>query len=199
MRILPLVLLAACLLFAGCSTGVVSKNPLSSPKAAIADPRLEGLWRARDGSCYEYFAFGNHSNRGDNLLLRFEKSGNQLGSSNSMKFFVTRTKAHSYLNMNHDYGRDGNEEKPSLNQDDYTFLEYYFSKRGDLVVSEPNDDLFKTAVKDGKLQGQVSDKDSWGPNPYLTDSSDHILTFIESSDPKEIFWPAYKFVRIGGP
>jgi hypothetical protein len=208
-RILPLILLAASLLLSGCVDDVVSVQPLSSPKTATPDSRLEGLWRAKDGSGYDYFAFGRHAGQGNgaNLLLKFGSSGanspenDQIGWSNSMNFFVTRTKNHRYLNMSKDYERYGGDNNPRLNQDDYVFLEYHFSKRGDLLLSTLSNDFFTKAINDKKLRGEVIDE-SFIINtsyPYLTDSSDHILSFIEASDPEKIFISPTKFTRIGGP
>jgi len=193
MRILPLILLAASLLLSGCTSGVVSKNPLSSPKFATTDPRLEGLWRAKVGSGYDYFAFGKVSAKGINLFLQFGKPGD-LASSNSTNFFVTRTPRHSYLNISNDYERDANADKPSLNQDDYTFLEYHITNRGDLILSWLDPDIFTKAIAAGKLRGNSNSS-----YPYLTDSSDHILTFIEASDPKKMFFPLSKLTRTGAP
>jgi len=187
-----LVFAAAALLLSGCVNGVVSKNPLSSPKFAATDPRIEGLWRVNGlPGYYDYFAFGSHSYEGNNLFVQFGNPG-YLPTSNSTNFFVTRTKRHNYLNLNNDFERDANNAKPTLDQDDYTFLEYHFTNRGELVLSWLSGDLFTKAIKDGRLQGNYSET-------YLTDSSAHILAFIEVSDPKQIFIPLWKFTRISAP
>ena len=199
------ILLTLLLLLSGCETGVVSKNPLSSPHSAMRDPRIEGLWRARDGSGYEYIAYGAHGSRGANLIVKFGKTfandptSDQLGWSNTMNFFVTRTKKHNYLNVNNNYDRNGTDTEPTVNEPDYKFLEYHFTSRGDLILSDFKDDPFSKAVAAGKLKGKAILELNNYSYMYLTDSSAHILSFTEAANPREIFVPILKLTKIGSP
>ena len=199
-----LFLLVVSLLLSGCETVVVSKNPLSSPDSAAVDPRLEGLWRAKDGSYYEYVAFGSHAARGANLIVKFGKSfanspsSDQLGWSNSMNFFVTRTRRRNYLNLSNNFERSGADGEPRVPVRGYVFVAYHLSKPGELVIAELQGDFIAKAVKEGKLKGETKD-DGFGPKTFLTDSSDHIAAFIEASKTEEVFGPSQKLFKIGAP
>ena len=85
----------ATLLLPACTTGEVkSRHPLSSAYTAFPDPRLEGLWRVKDGSSYTYITFGSHDYRGRNLLLSFGNvnipHSGQTGFSDAADIFITR-------------------------------------------------------------------------------------------------------------
>jgi hypothetical protein len=198
------LLLAVSLLLSGCETVVVSKNPLSSPDSAVVDPRLEGLWRARDGSYYEYVAFGSHAARGANLIVKFGKSfakspgSDQLGWSSSMNFFVTRAKRRNYLNLSNRFERSGVDGEPRVFVRGYMFVAYHFARPGEVVIAELQADFIAKAVKEGKLKGKTQD-DGFGPNTFLTDSSEHLTAFIEASKTEEVFGPPQKLFKIGAP
>lgn len=197
MRPIPLTILVLSIILSGCTTGVKSIHPLSSPATAVPDPRLEGLWRAKDDSKYLYIAYGPHATQSVNLILKFGKvpGADQLGYTESMNFFVTRTENHDYLNLNNDLfrladGSSSTEASPKA----YRFALYRFSKRGTLVLSMLNGKGFSRAVSAKKLKG-----DYFEDYLLLKDSPEHILSFIESSNPKDLCDPPQKFIKIGGP
>ena len=193
-----MILLAIFPLMTGCVT-VESKNPLSSPRLAVPDKRLEGLWRNGDGkagSGYLYIAYRPH---GEASVLSFgpdDKSG--IGTM-QYDFFVTHGPKHDYLNLSHavDHMQGAIHRDRSGN---YTFVEYHFTWLGQLVYRQVEGGTFSQAVEHGKLRGKLTyDKKTKGvTNTLLTDSSEHILKFIESSKPEDVLGAPQKYSRIGG-
>jgi hypothetical protein len=191
MRFLPLFLLAVSLLLSACA--VESEKPLSSPRYADRDPRLEGLWRVKldeKDIVYFYIAYGPGAD-GSIMLFGKDKTGM---STMSWDFFVTRTPKHAYLNMiplievNHGHVRS----RPSKMN---TFAEYRFSWSGQLVVSSVGGEVFSKAVKEGKLHGKT--------DPFTTtishERSERVLAFIETSRPEDVFMKSWTATKIGSP
>jgi hypothetical protein len=137
-------------------------------------------------------------------------------------FFVTRTAKHNYLNLSRGI-TTANGQTHIDHTGRYTFVEYHFSWRGRLVYSYIDGPGLASAVQSGKLKGKVtsdsksnatdtltwrldrasgggvtSDLKSNSTDTLLKDSSEHILGFIESSKPQDVFGMASKFDKIGG-
>jgi len=163
----------------------------------MRDPRLEGLWRSKTGSGYEYIAYGPH---GQGSILSFLKDKDGL-TYDSTDFFVTRTPAHDYLNLRHELLRGTGGPTLSDTSDAWSFSVYYFSRRGRLVVTPLDGDGFYRAVKQGKLRGENHDDifaSPFDPRTLLKDSSTHILHFIESSKPEALFGTPLSLSKISG-
>ena len=62
-------------------------------------------------------------------------------------------------------------------------------------------DAFPQAVEHGRLRGKLTyDKQTKKvTNTLLTDTPQHILAFIESSKPVDVFAAPQKYRKIGGP
>ena len=191
MRFLPLFALAISLLLSACA--VESEKPLSSPRYADRDLRLEGLWRIKldeKDTAYFYVAYGPGAH-GSIMLFGKDKTG--MGAM-SWDFFVTRTPKHAYLNMIPfvEVSRGHVRPHPS---NMYTFEEYRFSWRGQLVVSSVGGEVFSKAVKAGKLHG----KTDLFTTTISHEPSARVLAFIETSRPEDVFMKSWTATKIGSP
>ena len=190
LQVLRVFLLTLPLALSGC--GVEADRPLSSPRYAERDPRLEGLWRANleKNTFYFYVAYGPGA-YGSILLFGKDEKGMSAGT---FDFFVTRTSKRTYLNLRPRVEIAADRLRPQKSRM-YRFEEYHFSWFGQLVVSDLNGEAFSKAIDQGILHGKV--------DPFeVTIShtpSDRILSFIESSKPEDVFKKAYTATKIGGP
>lgn len=185
-------------LVSGCSS-VESVHPLSSPRTAVHDDRLGGLWAVADnkGNVSEYL-YVNFGSGGSGKLMTFGGFEDGELDRSQFDFFVTRTAKHNYLNLSRGI-TTVNGQTHIDHTGRYTFVEYHFSWRGQLVYSNVDGPGLVTAVQSGKLKGKVtSDSKSNSTDTLLKDSSEHILGFIESSKPQDVFGVASKFDKIGG-
>lgn len=194
MRVLPLIILGILPLLSACST-VESERPLSPPRLAVRDPRLEGLWRARgkDLTMYTYIAYGP---KGEGSMVDFGKDDTG-AMSMSADFFVTRTGKHEYLNLSNRLGSahgHAHTDHPGT----YTFTEVRFTWLGRLVITSVDGAGFAKAVKEGRLRGRViEDKKGNATDTLLKDSGERILGFIEGAKPEDVLGTPVKFSRIG--
>jgi hypothetical protein len=191
MRFLPLFAFAVSLLLSACA--VESEKPLSSPRYADKDPRLEGLWRVKldeKDTVYLYIAYGPRAH-GSIMLFGKDKTG--MGTM-SWDFFVTRTSKHAYLNMLPlvEVSRGHVRPRPSKM---YTFEEYRFSWRGQLIVSSVGGEVFSKAVKEGKLHG----KTDLFTTTISHEPSQRVLAFIETSRPQDVFMKSWTATKVGNP
>jgi len=199
MRIQPLILLAILPLFSACSI-VQSKYPLAPRSSAVRDGRLEGLWEADLGKGeFQYVFFTYHAGSSDGSIMEFKKNDAGSISSAHYDFYVTRTSKHDYLNVTNGH-TDNEQDFPVGKPGTYSFAEYHFNWMGRLVYSMVGGDAFAKAVDEGKLKGKVDRDNKKNVTAiYLTDSSKHILNFIESSKPQDVFQSTAKLTRVGGP
>ena len=201
MRLLPILWIAVLPILAGCGI-VQSVQPLSSPRAAVADKRLAGLWQekeGKDGRAYYYFSFAADGH--GNLMIFGTDPKSGLGEF-KYDFFVTPAGKEGYLNLSHlvTSGTDsGAIFKPD--GDNYFFAKYRFNWLGQLECRTVMGNTFGKAVDSHKLRGRADyDKqhDTYD-DIYLTDSSQHILDFINSSKSKDVLGYETKLTWVGGP
>jgi hypothetical protein len=200
MRPFHILLLAILPILSGCGM-VQSRQPLSSPSAAVPDKRLAGLWQTdigKDGHCYYYFAIGA---RGNGTVMIFGADPKTGFGQMKYDFFVTPARKEGYMNLSHlvTSGTDSGFFKPD--GDNYFFVKYRINWLGQLEYWPVMGDVFGRAVTNHKLRGKADyDKqhDSYG-NIYLTDSGQHILDFINSSKPKDVLGYETKLTWVGGP
>jgi hypothetical protein len=196
MRTSLLIAVGVLLLLSSCA--LVSDKPLLSPRYAVRDARLEGLWRSdtEQGPAYFYVAYGTTA-RGSVLFFGKDKNGL---STASWDFFVIRTAKHAYLNMDiasaKETGLSANRENvrdPPRNG--YFFMEYHFSWSGQLVISDVGGESFSRAVQEGKLHGKA--------DLFLTtiqhETPGRLLAFIEAAKPEDVFHKLWIAKKIGTP
>ena len=188
---------------AGCS-GVNSKYPLSSPKAAVPDHSLEGMWKTgqdKDGASYVYVVYGDH---GVGRIAPFGKGSTY--PSSGYVFFVTRTPSHTYLNLT-GANVGSAENQPSIDTiarravgetDAFTFMEYHYNWLGRLICADPDEQVVGAAVQKGELKGTVDLDDKKNVAAvHLTDSPAHILNYFETT--KGAFSKGTAWTKLGGP
>jgi hypothetical protein len=204
-RIWMLLLTAAGLaMLAGCET-VESDHPLSPPRTAVVDKRLEGMWKntEKKETGYIYVAYGL-GRTGSILQIELADMKEPQINPTKMNFYVTHTPRNDYLNYYRviNYA-EGKAEKNRWGT--YQFAKYRFNWLEQLILSYPDINVFSDAVKDGKLKGEVTyqtNKDATGKiekspsDVHLTDSSEHILDFVEQSKNAFVEWR--KMNRVGG-
>jgi hypothetical protein len=200
MKSIILILSIISLLMPAC-TVLESKKPLSSPDQAVSDRQLEGLWRTSGNQdrTYVYIAYGSKGIGSMMIFGKIKDKDNPGLDFHLQDFFVTRTAKHRYLNLTHAIYRNsfGAQLSPSTT---YTFMAYQFSRTGRLVVSMSNDNVFTDAIQSGKLRGTIKgDLGSFTNGAVIEDSSDHILSFIESPKPNPIFIKVWTLTKISGP
>jgi hypothetical protein len=159
MRRLSILLLVGLLILPGCGF-VQSVQPLSSPRAAVVDKKLAGLWQDKlQNNSHEYFYFSFAAN-GHGALMIFGTDPTGLGQI-KYAFFVTPAKKGGYLNLNHESaevaGKNDlkNDGLPRLDGDNYMFVKYRFLWTGQLEYRAVQGDAFGAAVGSHKLRGKT--------------------------------------------
>ena len=195
-RVTLLILLAASALLCGCETSSVEfKNPLSPPQLAKPDPKLQGLWRNKAPLSYMYIACRPD---GHGQIMTFGDDQNGDIGTTRTDYFVTQAGRHTYLNLSHQVSSmNGKVQRDRSGA--YTFAEYHFTWLGALLYSTPYGDLFADAVKSGRLKGRILSKNSDGTpaDTFVTDSSGHVLGFIESLKTRDVFPVTYVYGQAG--
>ena len=188
------ITLALGLLTGGC---VRSEQPLSTRAAARPDPRLVGTWHAvgkNDGGLKDVQA--SFDQRGIGHLLIAADNSNFAPSPDLPEFFVTRTQRNSYLNVRL---RDDARKGFHWRSKHYKFYKYQFSRDQKTVrLWSLRADPFERAITAGKLKGVLAKDDhgSQDSSTTLQDSSEAILSFIESTPDGEIFEKYGTFRRV---
>ncbi len=185
--------LAAMLLLSAC-TNVHLKKPLSSPRAAVPDRRLVGLWTDGGRSPTYYDAICKANGMGN--LVIFSRSGGDTDVT-SYDFFVTHGARINYINVTAYRHLNDGDINPSYRKM-YDFAAYRFSWTGRLIVWQPNPKTFAAAVQQGKLHGKV-DNSGKVPDVTLSDAPPRVLNFLESSKFKDVFGSPMSLSRLGPP
>jgi len=203
MRLLPVLLLAILPMLSGCGV-VQSVQPLSSPRAAVADKRLAGLWEEKDGKdsrMYLYFSFAAD---GHGTLMMFGTDPKTGLGQIKYDFFVTPAGKGGYLNLSHETEEGTGQTgffKPD--GDNYFFVKYRNNWMGQLEYWPVAGDAVGKAVDSHMLRGRTvyDQKHQLYTNIYLTDSSRHILDFLETSKLAQTLWATEptKLNWVGGP
>jgi hypothetical protein len=154
------------------------------------------MWQCKDDKA-EYYTLISYRKNGTGCIMDVGLDDSGAIDSGRQDFFVTRTSKCNYLNQSNTLLIiDGkvHHDHPGT----YTFTKYRFSWLGQLVTAGTKVDAFVTAVQSGKLKGRLT-RDNNGNviDVLLTDSSDHILHFIESSKAGDIFDAESRFTKVG--
>ncbi|MDR3406820.1 MAG: hypothetical protein P4L99_30325 [Chthoniobacter sp.] len=191
-RLLPTLLAAATLLFAGCLPE--SKNPLSTPKTSTIDSRLEGVYVARrekkDDDLDSWHFHYRGAKAGANgqarttpwlqvLDIEHRKDGGLKG--NAYRVLTTHLGGNDYMSFI-ELGSEGGKETAAL----YSFARYEVSWTGEVRVWLVNSGALAKAIKSGKLRGTVKSH-KYGEDVRLTDSTKHLAAFVAASDPATLF------------
>ncbi|MDO9575314.1 MAG: hypothetical protein Q7J55_02160 [bacterium] len=176
---LPVVLLSLCL-----SCAVTSKNPLGKLEDSKRDERLLGGWygierERHDTQEVSYVVFlPLRENRFRVVYIPAE--------SEVMQFhgFVSRIGDETYLNLASLQlllGYIG-----LIDPDSYVLVHYRINENGELEISLFSESFFKQAIEAGSIKGKLkTEKDLWGTDVELADSTENLIKFIKQNTKKE--------------
>ncbi len=194
------IVVAACLCLSVASC-VPSKNPLSDPERASADPNLFGTWyrRDKDGS-RELLVVGKAAeaaNRSDlpaglmrGVSISISKD-NRVGGSLSLVFFLTTTGTRTYINS---FGEEAFDQKkhPMFSRDaidSFSIMKYRLA--GDRLEfwKGYSAKALGEAIEKGLVQGKVEhDKETKAINSAsLTDTTENLARFFARADADAVF------------
>ena len=193
-RILPTILAAGCLLFAGCLPESV--NPLSTPATSLIDGRFEGIYQQIDidhGANAERGYWHFHYRGASDGAKGVHRSTTWLeilgvGHESKSGLDITRYQALATKIAGHDYlsfmevPKDGSKKQPAP----YGFARYEVTWRGDLRIWLASESALISAVKAGQLRGKVTSS-QWSSSVLLTDTTEHLAAFIAAGDPHKLF------------
>ncbi len=205
-RFLPSLSAAFGLFFAGCFA--TSVNPLSTPATSTVDPRLEGVFVAHrdpqdDSLNVSHFQYRREKSLSGGSgrttpwleIVDIEHSKNDSLRGRAYRALTTHLGEHDYLSVSEvgsvlaDAPRTvGEKGKPG----EYYLFRYEIGVLGELRLWGADTAALQKAVEAGKLHGQVThrrpiaktfDLDS----VLLTDSTEHLATFVAHGDPATLF------------
>ena len=172
---------------------MVSDEPLSSPRYAYRDSRLEGLWKT-EGEKNVIYVYAVYDARGRGSMLVFGRDEKGGIGHDYWDYLITRTSKHTYLNVS---PRDpiSRRQLQSSHGKAYVFFEYHFSWFGEVVLSPVGGPAFSEAIEKKKLHGR---------NEFLTttisrENPERILQLLENSKPKDVLMSGFRVRKIGGP
>jgi hypothetical protein len=184
-------LLLSCLFVFGCTP--LSEFPLSQPGEYEPDQRLVGIWLFKADEKESYFHFSKERNGwSDMVVVSYDRQGKV--SYAIFNVFTTPIQSQRYMNINIvNLGMASMEDVPS-----YILAKYEIIENDKLYIQLLSPDEVAQSIGDGVLQGEIKDiKDN---EIYITDSSENLIKFIESSDMDKLFSQTpYDEKQWGGP
>jgi hypothetical protein len=198
--IVSAILLLVLILLSSCFCPLTSVNPLSDPQHATYDERIEGAWQLMsedDGLLFLHFGKGDDEKT---KIISIEHKNNGKIDVLTFSVFPTMNGDQSYLNFNiKELFKEFGEELSG-----YTFMKYRFTNNDALTLFQIDEKPIIEAIKSGKLKGDISYKQTNGKQSdkksikcvRITDSSNHLIKFIQSVDSKELFPKPMLFKKI---
>jgi len=186
-----------------------SRLPLSDPKTATYDKRLEGSWRfVSDEGSIAFFHFGKMEGNLTKVISIGNKDNGDLEYT-VYAMFPTFIGNSQYMNIIFDDISKGVPKEI----EGYEFARYEFEKNNNsLVFSLMSANMRTDAVKSGKLKGTIKYNK---PSPVdgnkelannetadstycatITDTPDNMIRFIKDSDPKILFPNPVKLEKV---
>jgi hypothetical protein len=160
-------------LFSICCSSVTSRYPLPGNSLAIDQKKLEGIWLV-DSDEVIHLRFNS---KGTAIIAGMEWKEDQYeivyGEIN-----VTEGDEYNFLSIRFQ------EDNKWL--DNYYFLTYTFTEKGDLILWLPNVDIFEEAIKNKQIKG-IIEKDQYSTGITITNSSENLLKFINDASRHNLF------------
>ena len=183
-----------------------SIHPLSSPKEAQYEKKLEGTWYYKEGNGRPgYFHIGRAKENLTKAIV-IEQDGS-LGFSVLM-MFPTVISENNFLNIKI---KQVDEEFPH-EHNGYFFAKYQFTGDDSLLISLMDIDGFAKGIQDGKIKGEITYKKPATPEGSkkkqqskeskvinclkITDESENIVKFIKDSNIRDLFPKEFKLKRL---
>lgn len=153
-----------------------SQNPLSSQETATADARLAGVWYGRSGDdkIFLHFVAGKGP-----VMSIVEVDHDAKGEAHTTlyRMFPSVIDGTRYMNV-----REGKEEgKP------YYLARYRLSDSGILKIWLMSETAATKAIKSHKLKGVVTPGANNSVDVKITDTTEHLSSFVGNSDPGQLF------------
>ncbi|MEO6053267.1 MAG: hypothetical protein ABIP97_04575 [Chthoniobacterales bacterium] len=170
----------------GCYTE--SKNPLSPSEGAIADLRLIGKWKTKDGDLLIITA----THKG--AWMHLEEVPSKKGGTTPAfyDFYPTAIGSQRFLNIRMTEYDAKNRPKKRRG---YIFAHYEVSKKGTLSFCTMSDEEMAKVVKTGKLKGHV-EKGQYLTDVFINDSTENLVTFLKTTNLKTIFPNCVTFKKV---
>jgi hypothetical protein len=182
----------ALLLLAGCLPE--SRNPIAPPTAAVADPRVLGLWvtQIEDEVVYLHI-LQDKENIYDLTSVSHRPDGG--GATDLYEGYVVKVGERAFANLQPVSEADGEGEDPTPA---YFFVSYEIEGNDQLTVRYLAEQPLIDAIAAGKLTGEVT-QDQLGRNILLTDEPARIAAFLAAADPASLFDQTMTFRRVQAP
>lgn len=159
------------LLVCGC-TSVSITQPLSKEPKAIDREKFEGVW-LMDNEPF-HVRFGTD---GIARIAGMEWKDNQFHVARA-EMVVTKGVKHNFLSIR--------TQEDGKWTDGYGFVQYKFTDQGDLVIWIPNGGVFKEAVENKQLDGEIK-KVQHSTEITITSDREKLLEFINDPDNLKLF------------
>jgi hypothetical protein len=182
----------ALLLLAGCLPE--SRNPIAPPTAAVADPRVLGIWvtQVEDEVVYLH-VLQDKQNIYDVVSISHRPDGS--GATDLYEGYIVKIGDRAFANLQPVSEADGEGEDPAPA---YFFVSYELEGNDQLTVRYLAEQPLIDAIAAGTLAGEVT-QDQLGRNILLTDEPARIAAFLAAADPAALFDQTMTFRRVPGP
>lgn len=160
------------LLFISCSS-VTIKYPISNSPDTIENKKFEGIWLVDDNDVI-------HVKLDNNGVIKIAglEWANNVFSIMPGEMIISSGDMHNFLSVRF--------QEDSKWMDNYYFLIYKFTEKGDLIMWLPKLDAFEEAISKKQLQG-VIETGQYSKDITITDSPENLLSFINGSHSQDLF------------
>ncbi len=195
------VVIISCILLS-CGS-VLSVQPLSDPKKAKFDKRVEGVWNCKIDSSEVYLHFGKENDNKTQILSVEHKADGVIDFA-QFTMFPTIIDNEYYMNLQ---VKESSIDFPN-SKNLYIIVKYKINKTNTLSLFLIDEDKVKDSIKKGDLKGNIpdyslkkngdSDKKFIVLNNFIeiTDSSHNIAEYIKLVDSNKIFKLIGKFTKM---
>lgn len=168
-------LIAVCVtagfLLTGCSV-VTTRQPLTAHPKAVDREKFEGVWSVGQDALTARFS-------ADGILrvagVEWQDDRFRLVE---MELIVTEGKERNFLSVR--YQEDGEWAEG------YVLCQYAFTHQGDLIIWQPDVDVFEEAIRSERLEGSV-EKSRYSTTVTVTNPPDALLRFIDQPQDLRLF------------
>ncbi len=169
-----LILFTICIifLFISCSS-VTIKYPISNSPDTVENKKFEGIWLVDDDDVIHV----KLDNNGIVKIAGLEWENNEF-SIMPGEMIISAGDEHNFLSVRF--------QEDNKWMDNYYFLMYKFTEKGDLVLWLPNAAVFEKAIYANHLQG-VIETGQYSKDIIITDSPEKLLSFINDSHNQDLF------------
>ena len=155
-----------------CSS-VTIRYPISNSPEPIDQKKFEGIWLVDDDEVVHV----KFDSNGIARIAGLEWENNQFTMMHG-EMIVSAGDEYNFLSVR--FQEDGKW------MNNYYFLVYKFTEKGDLILWLPNVDAFEEAIMKKELQGIVM-KEQYSTSITITSTSEELLNFISDTSNQKLF------------